>query len=171
MKNIFFFFWIGFAVAQNTSSLDVFNIARKGTVADVENYYKTNSNGFNVLNEAGISPLILACYYSNNEVAKAFIKLGADVNGNSKMGTPLMASVVKNNLELTKLLLDKKANINAADANGISALIYAVQLNNKAMLLLLLEHKVDTTHKDNNGKTAFEHAVLSGNEEIINLLK
>jgi ankyrin repeat protein len=171
MKYLLLLLWVGFAMAQNTTNLDVFNIARKGTVADVENYLKTDPNGFNSVNEAGVSPLILACYYSNNEVTKALIKLGVDVNGNSKMGSPLMAAVVKNNLEITKLLLEKKANINAADANGITALIYAVQLNNKAMVLLLLEQKVDTTHKDNNGKTAFEHAVLSGNEEIINLLK
>jgi len=171
MKNIFFFFWIGFAMAQNTSSLDVFNIARKGTVADVENYLKTDANGFNGVNEAGVSPLILACYYSNNEVAKALIKLGVDINGNSKMGTPLMAAVVKNNVEITKLLLEKNANVNATDANGTTALLYAIQLNNKEIATLLLKQKVDLTHKDKNGKTAFEHAVFSGNQEIINLLK
>jgi ankyrin repeat protein len=68
-------------------------------------------------------------------------------------------------------LIQKKANINIADANGTTALIYCVQFNNRTILSLLLENKVDKTHKDKDGKTAFEHAVFSGNEEIINLLK
>jgi ankyrin repeat protein len=152
-------------------TLDVFDIARKGTLEQAKNILKVNPNAFNTVNEDGFSPLILACYKGNNEVAKLLIETGCDINGNSKMGTPLMACVVKGNNEIAKFLIKKKVDIDNADANGTTALIYCVQFNNKIILSLLLENKVDKTHKDKDGKTAFEHAVFSGNEEIINLLK
>lgn len=171
MKLIIVMLWVGSVFGQAQPVKDVFSIARKGTVADVQQIFKTDKNAFNVVNNAGFSPLIIACYNNNNEVAKALIESGADINGTSKMGTPLMAAVVKNNLEIVKLLLEKKANINAADDNGITALIYAVQLSNIEITSLLLSEKADTTIKDKEGKTAFEHAITIQNEEIINLLK
>ena len=168
---MFLFLLLMFNVTLAQEEAVVFDIARKGTVEQAKAILKANPNAFNTINADGYSPLILACYRGNNEVAKLLIENGSDINGNSKMGTPLMACVVKGNNEIAKLLIQKKANINIADANGTTALIYCVQFNNKTILSLLLENKVDKTHKDKDGKTAFEHAVFSGNEEIINLLK
>jgi len=79
--------------------LDVFDIARKGTVEMASQQVKENPNAFNVVNAEGFSPLTLACYRNNNAVAKFIMEHGGDVNGNSNMGTPLMAAVVKGNLE------------------------------------------------------------------------
>lgn len=149
----------------------IFMIARSGNIDQVKELMKTNPDCINQKNTDGFSPLILACYKLNNSVATFFIENGALLNENGPMGTPLMASVVKGNVEITKLLLSKGADVNLADANGTTALIYAVQFSNKEILSLLLEHNVDKSHKDKDGKTAFEHAVFSGNEDIINLLK
>jgi ankyrin repeat protein len=150
---------------------NVFDLARNGSVEQVKEMLRTNPNGFNVVNNNGFTPLILACYNGNNEVAKVLIASGSDINTKTKMGTPLMAAVVRGNNEIAQLLIDKKADVNAADESGITALIYAVQFQNMAILKLLLQNNADKTHKDNEGKTAFEHAILSRNEEIINLLK
>lgn len=149
----------------------IFDIARSGSVEQVKALMKSEPNCINQKNKDGYTPLILACYRSNNDVAVFLIENGAIIDENSPMGTALMAAVVKGNIEMADLLLKKKANVNSFDANGTSSLIYAVQFNNVEILRLLLEYKADKTHKDNDGKTAFEHAVFSGNEEIINLLK
>ena len=151
--------------------LDVFDIARKGTIEQAKEKLRENPNAFNVVNNEGYSPLTLACYRENNEVAKLLIEKGSDINGISKMGTSLMAAIVKGNNEMVKLFIDKKANLESTDSNGITALIYAVQFQNKVALKLLIDNKADKTHKDKAGKTAFEYAVFAGNEEIINLLK
>jgi uncharacterized protein len=153
------------------SKNDVFDIARNGTVEQVKEIVKDNPNAFNALNSEGYSPLILACYRGNNEVAKLLIELNCDINGSSKMGTPLMAAIVKGNDEIATLLIEKKADVNVFDQNGTTALIYAVMFKNKKMIALLLKNNADKSHKDNKGKTAFEYAVFSGNEEITNLLK
>ena len=166
---ILLFFLTNFSFAQE--KLDVFDVARKGTVDQAKDLMKSNPQIFDVTNQEGYSPLILACYRNNNEVAKFIIENGGDINGNSNMGTPLMAAIVKGNNEIAQLLIEKKADLNLADKNGITALIYAVQFQNKTVLANLLQNKADKNHKDKEGKTAFEYAVFAGNEEIINLLK
>ena len=166
---ILLFFLSNFSFAQE--KLDVFDVARKGTVDQAKDLMKSNPQIFDVTNKEGFSPLLLACYRNNNEVAKFIIENGGDINGNSNMGTPLMAAIVKGNNEIAQLLIEKKADLNLADKNGITALIYAVQFQNKTVLVNLIQNKADKNHKDKEGKTAFEYAVFAGNEEIINLLK
>ncbi|WP_293871172.1 ankyrin repeat domain-containing protein [Flavobacterium sp.] len=151
--------------------LNVFDIARKGTVEQVKETLKKTPNAFKTVNDEGFSPLTLACYRSNNEVAKLLIDNGSDINQKNNMGTPLMATVVKGNIEIAKILIAKKANLNETDSNGTTPLIYAVQFQNEEFIKLLLLNNVDKTKIDKNGKTAFEYAVFSKNEQIINLLK
>jgi ankyrin repeat protein len=172
MKTLFFFIWISLAQLSLTNAQEsIFEVARSGNVEQLKELMKDHPDCINEKNKDGYSPLILACYRSNNPVAIFLIENGAEINENSPMGTPLMAAVVKGNAEIVTLLLNKKADVNIADANGTTALIYAVQFNNKTMLSLLLKHNADKSHKDKDGKTAFEHAVFAGNEDIINLLK
>ena len=80
------------------------------------------------------------------------------------------AKVLNNSLDIVNKW-GKKADLNLADKNGTTALIYAVQFQNKTVLANLIQNKADKNHKDKEGKTAFEYAVFAGNEEIINLLK
>lgn len=160
-----FLFQVGF------SQQDIFDIARKGTVEEVKIAMNQNPDIINSVNEEGYSPLILASYRGNIEVAKFLIKNVKDINGSSPMGTPLMAAVVKGNKEIVVALLENNANPNLTDANGTTALIYAVQFNKEDIIKLLLNFEADKSKTDNKGKTAFEYAVFSGNEEIINLFK
>ncbi|MFC6875688.1 ankyrin repeat domain-containing protein [Flavobacterium myungsuense] len=164
-------FLIVFQFSFSQEEVDVFDVARAGTVEEVKEILKSNPKAFIVVNKEGFSPLILACYRGNNEVAKFLINNGSDLNVSGTMGTALMAAVVKGNDEIVKILLDKNADINATDANGTTALMYAVQFQNEYLIKLLLEHKADRSRIDKNGKTAFEFAVFSKNEAIINLLK
>ncbi|GGF25134.1 ankyrin repeat domain-containing protein [Flavobacterium limi] len=150
---------------------NVFDIARSGTLTEIQNLHKSNPDLINSLNESKTSPLILACYRGNVEVARFLIENVKDINYNSDMGTALMAATYKNHPELVKLLLDKKANPDSTDANGTTALSLAVQFKNEPLVKLLLDYKADKTIKDNKEKTAFEYAVFSQNEQIINLLK
>ena len=143
---IILFFLTNFSSAQE--KLDVFDVARKGTVDQAKDLMKSNPQIFDVTNQEGFSPLILACYRNNNEVAKFIIENGGDINGNSNMGTPLMAAIVKGNNEIAQFLIEKKADLNLADKNGITALIYAVQFQNKTVLANLIQNKADKNHKD-----------------------
>lgn len=169
-KIVFLFILFCFfnSIAQNKT---VFDIARNGTLTEIQTIFNTDPNLINTLNESKSSPLILACYRGNIDVAKFLIKNVKDINYCSDMGTALMAATYKNQTELVTFLLENNANPNTTDTNGTTALLLAVQFKNLEFVKLLLEFKADKTIKDNKGKTAFEYAVFSGNDSIINLLK
>lgn len=163
----FFLMQLNIGLSQES----IFTIARSGNVEQVKELLKTQPNCINQKNVDGYTPLILACYRSNNEVAAFLIENGALINENSPMGTALMAAIVKGNNEIVRLLLQNNADVNVTDNQGITPLIYAVQFKNSEVVKWLLQYNADKTKVDLKGKTAFEYAVFSGNEEIINLLK
>ena len=150
---------------------NVFDIARSGTVQEMETLVKQNPDIINSVNQMGFSPLILACYRGNGEVAKYLIKKVKNLDYMSQEGTALAASVYRGDLELTKKLLENKADPNIQDSNGIIPLIFAIQNQNKAMVELLLEYRSNRTLSDKKGKTVFEYAFSTENQDIINLIK
>ena len=173
MKKIYFFL-VYLSIVNVTYSqpkLDIFDIARKGNLKQIKEVFENNPKAILLINENGFSPLTLACYHNNYEVAKFLLEHKSNVNVSSPMGTPLMAAVVKGNIEITQLLLKNKADINSTDSNGTSALIYAAMFRSSELVHLLLSYNADKTHIDNKGKTAFEYAVFSEDEKTINLLK
>lgn len=150
---------------------NIFDIARTGTLVDIKKAAIADPKCLNLKNENGYTPLILACYRGNLEVAKFLIENSKTVNISCDMGTPLMAATYKGQTEIVQLLLDNNANPNIADANGTTPLIFCAMFGNEKILDLLLKYKVNKQQKDKEGKTAFEFAVFSGNEKIINKLK
>ncbi|HEU4497015.1 MAG TPA: ankyrin repeat domain-containing protein [Flavobacterium sp.] len=167
----FALFFLMLLSANAFSQKDIFNVARTGTVDEAKALMKAAPNCINETSPQGYTPLILACYRGNNEVAKLLAKNVKDINAGSGMGTALMAATVKGNVEMAKFLLENKADPDRTDANGTTALIYAVQFSSPEIIKLLLAHKADKAKTDNSGKTAFEYAAFTGNETIINLLK
>ena len=119
----------------------------------------------------GYSALVLACYYSNNEIASYLIKHVKDINSKSSYGTPLMAATIKKNSYLTKLLLENNADPNLSDKNNSTALHYSVIFNQEKIIELLMKYKANPDIKDNRGNTAQDYAKIIGNNKIIQLLK
>jgi len=172
MKKIFIYLiFISYFTNGYSQNKNVFDIARNGTLSEIQNLHKSNSALINSVDDNKSSPLILACYRGNIEVAKFLIKNVKDINYNSGMGTALMAATYKNQIELVNLLVENRANLNITDASGTTALLLAVQFKNIELVKLFLKFNADKTLKDNKGKTAFEYAVFSDNEQLINLLK
>lgn len=159
------------SLAYSQETLNVFDIARKGTVEQAKTILKENPNAFNVVNDDGFSPLVLACYRGNNEVAKIVVASGSDIDRNSKMGTALMAAIVKGNNEIAKLLIEKKANVHSSDGNGTTALLYAVQFKNYEIASLLIKANADYNVKDNRGNSALDYAILANDDKLIEILK
>jgi len=149
----------------------IFDIARSGTVTEVQELMKQNPDVINQTNENGFSPLILACYRGNVEVAKFLIDHVKDVNYKSDEGTALSGLSVKYNKDLVERLLKKNADPNIADTTGYTPLFWAVKFGNKELVELLLKYNADKTKKDSMGMTPFEYALKTDKKDIINLLK
>jgi uncharacterized protein len=159
------------SINYSQEKLDVFDVARKGTVVQAKELFETNVEIFNTVNTEGYSPLIIACYRGNNEVAKFIVKVGGNINSTSNMGTALMAAVVKRNLEMVKLLLDNHADVNISDVNGTTALIYATMFKNYDIVSLLVKANANSEFKDNRGNSAIDYAVLADDDKLIEILK
>lgn len=164
--------FLGFSlVLAQEKAKSIFDIARNGSVAEVKELMKKDPNSINETNESGFSPLILACYRGNTEVAKFLIDHVKDLNYKSQEGTALAGLSVKYNKDLVTYLLSKNADPNIADATGSTPLFWAVKFGNKELIELLVKYKADTSKKDSMGMTPFEYALQTNNKEIINLLK
>ena len=150
---------------------DVFQIARNGSVTEMQALFEKNPKVINEESNEWYSPLILACYNNNVEVTRFLIEHGADVNGDSKMGTPIMAAVVKNNREIINLLLEKDVDVSKGDTNGSTALHYAVMFKHYDIIPLLLKKYADKNQKDYRDLSPLDYAIMSKDEKLINLLK
>ncbi|MCX7550185.1 ankyrin repeat domain-containing protein [Xanthomarina sp. F2636L] len=152
------------------SQNDIFNVARSGSVEEVKALMAINSDTINSVNDKGFMPLTLACYNGNEAVALFLIKQVKDINGDSKYGTPLMATVFRNHVPLTKVLLEHGANPNISDVNNTTPLHYAVLNKNETIIALLIDAKADSSLKDSRDKTALDYALMDSNTTIIELL-
>lgn len=153
------------------SQQDIFDVARKGTVEELKTMLKENPAALNSVNKEGYSLLVLATYRGNNEVAKFLVEKGADINGTSNYGSPLMAAVVKGNAEMAKLLLEHKADTSIADSSGNTALIYATIFKKYEIAEMLVKAKANIDIKDIRGNSAPDYAKMTNDEKLMQLFK
>lgn len=106
------------------------------------------------------------------EKTEKLIKTGADVNFIKQSGpwmkvSLLITAVNNKNLEITKLLLDNKADVNWKDGFKTSAILYAANSGNVALIKLLLEYGADINDNDGENNTVLSAAKESQNPEMI----
>src|SRR6202049_4093267 len=77
----------------------------------------------NQTDDKGYTPLILATYNDNFEVAQLLLKHGANTEVKDHSGrTALMGASFKGNEREVKLLLDNGANASAVDSKGMTSM-------------------------------------------------
>lgn len=160
-----------FVALVGHSQKNIFEIARHGSVNELKALMAINSDTINTVEDSGYLPLTLACYNGNKEVALFLAKHVQDINGTSKMGTPLMAAVFKNDISVVEALLTMKADVNIPDGNGTTAIHYAIMNRNEAVIKLLVEAHADVDFKDKRGNSALDYGNMTQNSNIIDLLK
>ena len=171
MKQLITYSFLLFTFLANAQVKNIFDIARKGNLQEIEEIYKKNPDVINSIDEKKSSPLILACYRGNTDVALFLADKVKDVNYNSGMGTALMAAVMSGNSAIVEKLIQVKANLNLMDQGGKTALIYATFFNKNDLANLLLKAGADRNIKDIDDRTAFDYATFNKNTELIILLQ
>ncbi|HEY9693747.1 MAG TPA: ankyrin repeat domain-containing protein [Oculatellaceae cyanobacterium] len=128
----------------------------------------------NAITESGKSPLMLAAMYGHKDVLAALLDAGADPNLGSdedfEEGTTALMYVASNffasnRAEVIKFLVCRKADVNAQNDKGETALIIAGQ--NADAVKALIEAGADLNLRDNEGNTA----MMRGNWAIQQLLR
>lgn len=170
----------GSAVTKNGETALMF-AAAKGKY-DVAQLLLAAGSPVNASNTAGMSALFLAVSgsslkdYPNNRnyaVAKLLIEKGAQVNAAEKQHgqSPLMMAAVQGDAEMTKLLLEAKADVKQESAIGFTPLMYAIVEGNKACVELLLKNGADLQHRSKNGTTPVQLAERLKKPELAALLR
>jgi ankyrin repeat protein len=149
---------------------NVFDIARNGTLNEIKQIYNENKSAIDSTNDKSFSPLILACYKNNEEVALFLIEKTADINYRSNIGNALMAAVMKGNLKVINSLLEKKVDLNSQDQEGNSALYFATLTNQNEIVKLLLKAGAKIDLKNNADEIPLDIAKRNKNTELIILL-
>lgn len=118
----------------------------------------------NVQTSAGETPLMLAAFNNQMELAQLLIKREADVN---KPGwTPLHYAAAKGHKDMMRLLIENEAYLDSESPNGTTPLMMAVLSNSPLAVKLLLEEGADPTLANQDHLTALDLAVQKDNSQI-----
>ena len=106
---------------------------------------------------------------------KTLIKNGISVNATDKQGWSLLHLAVRQgNLEMVRLLLDNKVDVNAKNKLitlwNVAALHEAASRGHLDIARLLLDKGADVNITDEHGRTPLQYAVMYNRTDIVRLL-
>jgi len=87
---------------------EIQDAVKNGRIDDVRRLITTDGSLITTVDEAGNTPLHIACQNAQRAVADLLINAGADLNAVNKRGmTPLRSAIQALNIDLVELLLDR----------------------------------------------------------------
>ncbi|UGQ17195.1 ankyrin repeat domain-containing protein [Borrelia sp. RT1S] len=134
------------------SSIDLHNTS-------ILKYLRTIKNDF----------LIASVYFKNIEGTIIALTIGAEINYQYKI-SPLSISIINNDLETTKILIDYGININKIDETEHPSIFWAIYSNNEKIFNFLTEKGADLSLTLKSGKTPMQAAVETENTKLIEIL-
>ncbi len=122
----------------------------------------------------GDTPLFFAAVADNAAIVELLLKYGANPNTNTPAikdkSTPLHEAAKNGSIEITTLLLNAKADVNAKNQYDQIPLHLAVDNLDLKMVQFLLKEGSDCNSQDEVGNSSLHWAARKGNREMIQLL-
>lgn len=148
------------------------NYVAKDNLEICNQFYAAGINT-NAYTSDGVPFLCIAVRNDCEEMVNWLLDRGADLNIISKDRgySPVMDAVWRKNYPLTKLFVEKGANLNLISSDGQPILVLAVGNGNAKIVELLLEHGADADLCDSMGMSARAYAFLFKKTEIIEVFK
>jgi ankyrin repeat protein len=130
----------------------------------------------NGLQQKALDNLLLrAAMEGRNGDMERLLEKGASINAKGEKGrTLLMIAASHSRNEAARLLINKngkKEYVNAADADGMTALIHAAICGNTNICISLLLKGASIMARDNNGMTALMHATENDRRATAEILR
>lgn len=153
--------------------LSLFEASAAGKFDVVAHLLYSHPDAVNEYAEDGFTPLGLACYFGQFEVARCLVLKGADVNLPSNNGFnvfPIHSAAAGNYTDIARMLVENGARVNVKQQAGATPLHSAAQNGNLDLLILLLEHGAETETRMEGGKLPSDLAREKGFKEIAEIL-
>ena len=171
---------IAATLVQRGVRLDVFEASCLGDMSRVKSLVEEHPALVHSYSFDGFTPLHLAAFFGQANVAKFLISKGADLNVISKNttfaehNTPLdstIASSSPNAVAVARLLIESGADPNALSHGDVAPLHEAVAQSDRGMVELLLSHGADINVRKRDGTTPLAIANEKNNKEMAELLR
>lgn len=145
---------------------------RRGQLQEVEALYQQNTSLLNCTDARGFTPLIIAVYNDQPEVADFLLLQGAEADQQDLSGnTALMGACFKGYTDIVKKLIAAGADVNAVNGNNVCALSFAATFGRLEIAEILLQHGAHVDIRDVRGKSPLHHAIIQEVEPMIALLQ
>jgi ankyrin repeat protein len=149
------------------AKLDLFEASMTGNTVTVEQIISKDPKQVNSFSSDGFTALHLAAFFGHYEVARYLIEKGSDVNAiakNMMKVMPLHSAAAHRQVEISELLLNHGAKVNAKQEGGFTPLHAAAQNGDIEMARLLLKHGADLGVKTDKEKTPLDLTREEGRE-------
>jgi uncharacterized protein len=153
--------------------LDVFAACMAGAKERVAELTREDPSLIGAFSHDGWTPLHLACFFKQPEIAQALIMQGAGVNARSRnamANMPLHAAVSARNLDAARALLENGGEVNARQHGGWTALHAASQNGDVEMVRLLIAGGANIGVRADNQQNAMDLALGKGHQAVVDAL-
>lgn len=127
---------------------------------------KTLQNLKNIKNDL----FIISVFLNNIKGVLIALNLGAEINFKYKI-SPISISIINNEFEIIKILVDYGISLNQIDDTGQSPIFWAIYTNNEKAFEFLKESGADLSLTLKNRKTPMQAAIEIENVKLIESLK
>lgn len=156
---------------KTTWASQIHSASQEGEIMTVQRLLQADPELVNSTDSDGSTPLHLAVYSGQEDVAKFLLAHGSNTDGTTNAGwTPLIVASGRGHNGLVQLLLSKGANVNAKDNNSWTALHWAIHKGQTAIAKTLLTSGADANARSKDGTTPLHLAAHRGYEELAVLL-
>ncbi|MBB6031465.1 ankyrin repeat protein [Borreliella spielmanii] len=113
---------------------------------------------------------IISVFFNNTKGVLIALNLGAEINFKHKM-SPISISIINNEFEIIKILVDYGISLNQIDDTGHSPIFWAIYTNNEKVFEFLKESGADLSSTLKNKKTPMQAAIETENIKLIKSLE
>jgi len=156
------------------NDLDIFEASATGQTRRVEELIKKDHSLINAFANDGFYPLGLAVFFKHPETVKVLLDAGADVNAHARNAmkvSPIHAAAAAGQIEVTRALIERGADVNARQQEGYTPLHEAASSGKLDFARLFLDNGADINARTDSGKTALTIAIEARQEPMVKLLR
>ncbi len=115
----------------------------------------------------GVTPLESAAFNDKTEAVRFLLQAGAHVKRNCSL---LTTPAANGNTDIIKMALEKGAEVDCEDKDGVTPLESAARNDKREAMRLLLQARADANHGTKEGSTLLIMAVAGRNLEVVEML-